>query len=185
MLRSAFVIAGVGVALASVLAHSTLPNRSAVEATFRAIGNPAPLVSRPPALDPVPVRATSFGPDTAAIEVNSHGQYETSMTIAGRELPALVDTGAFSVFLSYDAASSIGIHPSESDYKYVIQTANGTTRAAPATLASIRVGNVEARNVPAVVSMPGALTTKNLLGMTFLNRLSGFEIQSGRLILRQ
>ena len=185
MLRAALAIAAVGVGTAWFLAHAALPDRGSVEAAFRAFDRKdAPGAAPQRAMIPAS-QSTDLGSGTVAIDLNSHGQYETSMVIAGRELPALIDTGAFSVFLSYDAASSIGIHPSTSDYKYAIQTANGMTRAAPATLASIRVGNVEAHNVPAVVSMPGALVTKNLLGMTFLNRLSGFQIQSGRLVLRQ
>ena len=89
------------------------------------------------------------------------------------------------VSLTFDDAASIGVHPVDSEFKYASRTANGVARLASAMIPEIRVGNVSAHNVMALVSQPGALTGQSLLGMSFLRKLSGFEIQSGRLVLKQ
>ncbi len=119
------------------------------------------------------------------MDADGRGQFETTMLVAGRQLPVLIDTGATFVALTYEDAASVGIHPADAEFKYQVHTANGTGRVAATILPSVRVGNVEARNVKALVSAPGTLTGQSLLGMSFLKQLSGFEIQAGRLVLRQ
>lgn len=123
--------------------------------------------------------------DSFAIDPDRAGQFQTTMEIAGRSFPAMVDTGASAVSLSFEDAASLGYHPVATDFRWRMTTANGETKAAPVTIPLIRVGNVEARNVQAVISQPGALTTPNLLGMTFLRKLSGYQVDAGRMVLKQ
>ncbi len=96
----------------------------------------------------------------------------------------LVDTGASIVALSGDSARRLGIYPAAGDFTLVMSTANGSVAAAPVTLGEIRIGDVAVRDVPAVVFQGEALGT-NLLGMTFLKRLSRFEAGGGQLVLFQ
>ena len=56
--------------------------------------------------------------------------------------------------------------------------------AARATLSEVRLGNVVLRDVAAVI-VPGNALPVDLLGMSFLGRLSKFEIASGQLVLSQ
>ena len=181
---TACAAAAIGYGLARLSPDGT-PLLAAVRATL-APAAPIPVVTAPP---PRPIFASASPPmsdlDTTVIEADRYGQFETEMQIAGRSLPALVDTGATFVALTYDAAASIGYHLSDAEFKYAMNTANGTARAASITIPLIRVGNVEARNVLAVVSQPGALTGRSLLGMSFLKKLGGFETGQSSLVLKQ
>ena len=76
----------------------------------------------------------------------------------------------------------LGIRPPESAFTQRVSTANGTALTAPIRLDSITVGPITERNVDAMVSRPGVLTV-NLLGQSFLGRLSGYEVKGDRLIL--
>ena len=64
------------------------------------------------------------------------------------------------------------------------QTANGVARVAPVTLDRVRVDDITLRDVPAAVADKGALPV-NLLGMSFLSRLTRFEIEGHQLVLVQ
>ncbi|MEJ2118243.1 MAG: TIGR02281 family clan AA aspartic protease, partial [Alphaproteobacteria bacterium] len=63
-------------------------------------------------------------------------------------------------------------------------TANGVARVAPVTLDSLRIGSIMLREVRAVVAEPGKMT-QNLLGMSFISRLSNFELKGGTLVMIQ
>lgn len=188
MLRSAVAVALPALVLAYALAQTTVAQRAAMVGALRD-GWSAASRQQPPAAPAVQARPVSvqasIGPDAVTIDADSRGQFETAILIGGRHLPALIDTGATYVALTYEDAASVGIHPVEADFKYAVHTANGTSRVAAAVLPSVRIGNVEARDVQAVVAAPGTLTGQSLVGMSFLKKLSGFEIQSGRLLLRQ
>ena len=54
---------------------------------------------------------------------------------------------------------------------------------APGTLPQIRIGPIEVRDVPASVN--GAPLYASLLGMSFLERLSGYRVENGTLTLRR
>ena len=185
MLRPAFAIALPALCLAWFLSQTDLRQRAALVGAFQAAATrPSPLGADTPQVASTPTRPELSG-STFAIDADARGQYATTMLVRGRELPVLIDTGATFVALRYEDAASVGLHPVEADFKYRVQTANGVGRAAAATLPSVRIGNVEVRNVQAVVSQPGSLTGRSLVGMSFLKQLSSFESQSGRLLLRQ
>lgn len=101
----------------------------------------------------------------------------------GAEERFVFDTGASSVVLTAATAERLGIRPPESAFTQRVSTANGTALTAPIRLDSIAVGPITERNVNAMVSRPGALTT-NLLGQSFLDRLPSYEVRGDRLILR-
>ncbi|MCB1089821.1 MAG: TIGR02281 family clan AA aspartic protease, partial [Verrucomicrobiae bacterium] len=73
---------------------------------------------------------------------------------------------------------------SESDFKYSVNTANGTTKAAAVMIDSIEVGRIHVRGVQAAVLRDNALSG-TLIGMSFLNKLKSFQVSSGRLTLEQ
>ena len=60
----------------------------------------------------------------------------------------------------------------------------GVVMAARVNLREVRVGSVVLRDVTAVV-VPGDALPVNLLGMSFLGRLSRFEIAGSQLVLSQ
>lgn len=93
----------------------------------------------------------------------------------------LVDTGATDVVLSPGDAQRLGFDLGALSFTKIYQTANGQIRGAPVTLREIRIGSIRIENVRASVN--GADIGRSLLGMSFLNRLSGYEVTDGSLIL--
>lgn len=191
MLKSSLALALPIAALGVALAQTTPESRAAYLAEFRGMIGIEHTVSHSQVDDRdrgkvLSVRAeVGVARGTTALDANGHGQYETEMDIGGRIVSALVDTGATYVVLSYQDAADIGIRPTDQAFTVVMSTANGLSRCAPTLIRHIRVGNVEAYDVQALVASPGALTLHSLLGMSFLQKLSGFRIDDGRLVLRQ
>lgn len=95
----------------------------------------------------------------------------------------LVDTGASLVALTDADARSLGLKLRPAEYRIRMSTANGVIAAAAVHLDELTLGEITVRRVDAVVMPAGALET-SLLGMSFLKRLSAFEIAAGRLLLK-
>lgn len=113
----------------------------------------------------------------------SQRHFATSATVNGETLRFIVDTGASTVVLTHDNARRIGFAMDDLDYVVPVATANGMTRAAPVRLETMDVGGIVRTDLEALVAEPGALF-ENLLGMNYLDTLSGFEVTGDRLILR-
>jgi aspartyl protease family protein len=111
------------------------------------------------------------------------GDFAVAVHINGARVPMVLDTGASSVVLTQDAAKAAGLPLEVLDYTVNVDTANGRTRAAPITLDRLTVGGLTERAVPALVVQAGQLKS-SLLGMTFLNRLSSWEVRGDRLRMR-
>jgi aspartyl protease family protein len=105
-------------------------------------------------------------------------------SINDRPVTVMADMGASLVVLSYEDAARAGLAPRSLDFSGLVQTANGTARVAPLTLAKVRVADITLRDVPAAVAERGALPV-NLLGMSFLGRLKRFEMRGQELVLEQ
>jgi aspartyl protease family protein len=114
---------------------------------------------------------------------SSDGQFHFTVEANGTSTRMMFDTGASSVVLRFEDAARMGIKLQETDFTITVRTANGTAQAAPITLKSMVIGDVREENVRAMVAKPGLLS-ENLLGMTFLERLSSYEVRSDQLILR-
>ena len=93
----------------------------------------------------------------------------------------LVDTGATDVVLAPDDAQRIGCDMANLKFTQFAETANGTVRGAPVTLQSLIIGPIDITGMPATVN--GAEMSDSLLGMAFLNRLSGWRVENGVLTL--
>jgi aspartyl protease family protein len=118
------------------------------------------------------------------IEAESSGHFSTEADINGRPIAVMIDTGATMVALSYEDAERAGIYLNDSDFTRAVSTANGVARVAPVTLSRVTIGDITVRNVPAAVAEPGRLKT-SLLGMSFLSKLSRFDMRSGRLVMQE
>jgi aspartyl protease family protein len=130
------------------------------------------------------VEQTSRGSDSVIVPRDRAGHFRTEGRIDGRRLDFLIDTGASVVVLTADSAASLGLHPSRSEYRAMLKTANGVVGAAPATLDMVEIGGIIVRDVPAVV-MPEGVLNENLLGMSFLSRLRHFEYSDGKMVLER
>ena len=139
---------------------------------------------------PATVAAASNGtpPATPAepvvvLNADLRGHYTVHPSVEGRTLRMMVDTGATSVALTYEDAERAGIKVRPQDFSRPVGTANGTVLAAPVRIAELKVGDIRLTYVEALVVPRGRLST-SLLGMSFLKRLKGFEVASGRLTLK-
>ncbi len=118
------------------------------------------------------------------LAADNYGHYRARVEVNGRFIDTMVDTGATLVAMSHRDARRAGIVVTPSDYTGRVRTANGIARVAPVMLSRVRLGDIVVRNVRGLVSEPGKLDG-TLLGMSFLGKLSRFEIRSGRLILQE
>lgn len=132
----------------------------------------------------VPGMAVETTPGELVLQAGADGHFYANASVDGVSVRFLVDTGASSIALSAADARRIGFDPAALDYFLPVTTANGEALAARVTLDEIRLGSIAFTRVPAAVMPPGALAT-SLLGMAFLERLSGFEIAGDRLVLRR
>jgi aspartyl protease family protein len=141
------------------------------------------LLEAPPTIEPPPAAAGS-GSARVMLAADQRGHFETSLTVNGRPIKAMVDTGATVVALTYEDGRSLGLVRPGDRYEIKMQTANGTAGAKRVTLNTVRLGGISLANVDAIVAQEGALGV-NLLGMSFLRKLRTFEMQNGRLVLEQ
>lgn len=109
------------------------------------------------------------------------GHYYLTLDVNGAPVDFVVDTGASEIVLTQDDAAAVGLNGDSLNYIGRAFTANGEVRTAPVRLASVRIGRVEDRNVPAFVN-EGEMF-QSLLGMAYLQRWDKIEISDGRLIL--
>ena len=132
------------------------------------------------------MRARPAASDSYSVEVprDSYGHFRVEGRVDGQVLDFTIDTGASVIALTADGAALLGIHPGESDDTVLLKTANGTVRAAPATLGRVEIGDITVDDVAAVVLPQGALSD-NLLGMSFLSRLRRFDYSNGRMVLEE
>ena len=116
------------------------------------------------------------------IPAGAHGHFMVEAVVEGTPLAFVVDIGASDVILSPADAKRLGFRADELRFTRRYQTANGPVAAAPVTLRELRIGQFSAFDVEASVN--GAPLPVSLLGMSFLRRLRGYEVDDGRLILR-
>lgn len=118
------------------------------------------------------------------LAADRNGHFEVEARINSRSLSLLADTGATHVTLTYEDARNVGLTPTELKFTHQTQTANGIAKVAPVVLDRMRVGEIELRDVQAVVTEPGKLHV-SLLGMSFLGALTRFEMRGRELVLIQ
>ena len=123
----------------------------------------------------LPHRAVETGPGRVAFRAASGGHFQVEATVDGVAIRFLVDTGASDIVLRPADARRLGFDLDRLRFSRIYQTANGTVRGAPVTLGEVTVGPIRLANVAASVN--GAPMNQSLLGMSFLNRLSGYEVR--------
>jgi clan AA aspartic protease (TIGR02281 family) len=118
------------------------------------------------------------------LAANDYGHFIVQAEINRAKVELLTDTGATYVALNYETALQLGFNESNLRFTSRSSTANGIARVAPVNLNYVRIGSIVLHDVKAVIAEPGKMT-QNLLGMSFINRLAGFELSGGRLNLQQ
>ena len=113
------------------------------------------------------------------LKQNRQGHYVTSGFINGEEVIFLVDTGATDVAVPAHLANKLQL---QAGRQGLARTANGTVRIAESTIDTLRIGDIEVRNVKANLN-PGMQDNHILLGMSVLRQLE-FTQRGDWLILR-
>lgn len=129
----------------------------------------------------VPHRAVANSDGSVAIRAASDGHFHAEVEVDGTKLRFLIDTGATGIALSRGDTERLGIDRSQLRFTIPVQTANGMTMVAPVRIGRLVLGPIELRDVGASVS--DNLEGASLLGMSFLNRLSGYAVRDGVLTL--
>ncbi len=136
--------------------------------------------------EPAPVQiigtATPASSGRMSLAADGRGHFRADITINGRQLTAIVDTGASAVVLRESDARRLGLAHSGQRADARVNTANGTVDAVRIHLNAVRVGTISVYNVEALV-LPDSALSENLLGMTFLRQLRRFEVTQGRLFI--
>jgi aspartyl protease family protein len=118
------------------------------------------------------------------LQADAAGHFNADFKLNGRRVQAMVDTGATLVAINYSTAKKIGIDLKPADFRYEVNTANGTARAASVVIESLQIGRIAVDDVQAAVLEDKALDG-TLIGMSFLKQLSKFEVKDGQLMLAQ
>ena len=118
---------------------------------------------------------------TTRIPQGPDGHFWVTAQVNGVKLRFLVDTGATITTLSPDAAEKCGLRADPALEPIEMRTANGATTGRRGKLEELRIGNVIARNVEAIIA-PG-LGDTNILGMNVLNRLASWRVEGRVMIL--
>ncbi|TKZ20733.1 TIGR02281 family clan AA aspartic protease [Shimia litoralis] len=121
--------------------------------------------------------------DEGRIEIprSQDGHYRLTLTINGKPILFVVDTGASQVVLSKADAAKAGLDLENLVYYGRALTANGEVRTAPVTLTEVKIGTLTDRNVAAQVN--GGELDQSLLGMSYLQRFEQITITGQKLIL--
>lgn len=178
------VLGWVAVAATSAFALVHYDDLKHISAELLGLAPPtATATARPGAAAP-DLRRSAAASDAVELEASPDGHFHAEVEINGRAIEVMVDTGASMVALSHEDAERAGVYVRPADFTMRVNTANGIGRAAPVTLDEITLGDITVRNVRAAVSEPGRLQG-SLLGMSFLGRLSRFDMRAGVLVLQE
>lgn len=167
VVRSLLVWVGLGLML--VVGYSY---REELEPVFRRVGG-----------NLFPAEPRMVAPGTVALRAGTGRHFRAFAEMNGQRVQVLIDTGATDVALTKDDARRIGIDPETLSYTIPYRTANGTSFGAPVRIASIKIGDIIVDDVPGHVAA-GDLG-QSLLGMSFLRRLSSFEVRGDEMVLRR
>ncbi len=119
--------------------------------------------------------------DTVRIRQSVDGHFWAQVRLNGVERRMLIDSGATSTAISESTAKAIGVTPRRVP-PVILSTGNGRVEAARGRVETVRVGDLETRDLPVVVApMFGDL---DVIGMNFLSRLQSWRVERGTLILQ-
>ena len=150
----------------------------------------------PEATQPVGVRSTRMEPPpverqsesiagrSVRIQGDPRGHFIGEFRLNGLRMIAMVDTGATYVAINSSTARRLGIYLQPEDFRHVLQTANGQTRAAVAMIERLEIGRIDVTNVETLVLDDRSLSDI-LIGVNFLSRLKRYSVESGALVMEQ
>lgn len=133
--------------------------------------------------EPEYARITPHQIRTASLRKEADGHYWATARVNGAAVKFLVDTGATMISLTRSDARKIGVNTDKLVRSVDVRTASGRVKAGIVTIKKIEIDGVELKDVSAVVLEEGL--EYSLLGMSFLNRLEGWDVTPGAIIIHQ
>jgi len=132
-----------------------------------------------------PSSADDRGAQSPRVDIyrDNRGMFNTVGSINGLPVPFLVDTGATNIAMNAAMARRLGIDYRLQGRQSWVQTASGVEPVYQVNLERVKVGEIELRNIAAVV-LEGEQPARTLLGMSFLKRLEMIN-RGDRLTLRK
>lgn len=167
------LMAGSG-ALAGLLAP-TLPGDAAVRPA--AVASPSVWGQDRPQV----VQQDQWLAGEMALPRQPDGHFYADVAIDGQPARMLVDTGASMVALTGEDAEAIGLTWEPDQVQQVARGASGPVYGVSVTLDRVALGDLEARNVAAII-VPEGLGV-SLLGQSFLAQIGRVEIRDGAMVL--
>jgi len=109
------------------------------------------------------------------------GHFYAEVMVEGTSTLMLVDTGATTVALTGEDAEALGLSWTDGDIRPVAKGASGTVYGVPVTLQHVQLGELEAKEISAIV-VPEGLGI-SLLGQSFLSQIERVEMDQDRMVL--
>ena len=110
-----------------------------------------------------------------------NGHFYADAEVNNMTIHFVVDTGATGIALTRDDARRAGLAVSAGMFEVVAEGASGDVMGEWVTLDSVKLGQQEAKQVPAVILDGGQ---QSLLGQSFLQQFTSVEIKGDRMLLR-
>lgn len=117
----------------------------------------------------------------ATLSRSSDGHFYADVSVEGQDIRMLVDTGASVLALTGSDAEAIGLEWHDDELFPIARGASGDVIGKSVTLDHVRLGDLEAENVEAVI-VPEGLDV-SLLGQSFLGQIGKVEIEDGQMVL--
>lgn len=115
------------------------------------------------------------------ITSSSNNHFYINLEINNQKIRGMVDTGATDLTLTIADAKRLGIDFSNLVFNKIYRTANGTSYGASITLKTIKIADLEFKNVKASVNQ-GEMT-ETLIGINFLKNFREYQFKKDKLIL--
>lgn len=135
-----------------------------------------------PASEAGPLPVSRSG--TVTLAADARGHFITTIRLNGKPVEGMIDTGATTIAINESTARRLGYSANSLKFEHSVTTANGVTKVALVMLDRVELNGIRVDDVRAVVGRDEALSG-TLIGMSFLKRLSSFQVKDGTLKLVQ
>lgn len=130
-----------------------------------------------------PRAAVVLSDDSVVLRRAHDGHFHATLSVNGRDVQFLVDTGATALVLSQRDARRAGIDTGALAFSTPSMTANGVVFSAPVRLREVRLGPFTDTDFPAMVN--GGDLDVSLLGMRYLDRFARVSVEGDRMVLER
>jgi aspartyl protease family protein len=117
---------------------------------------------------------------TVRIPMADDGHFWATVAVNGVTTRMLIDSGASITALTSATARQAGV-VADAGEGVGLNTANGPIVAARGTVKALKLGAIEAHDLPVVVA--DAFGETDVIGMNFLSRLAGWRVEGRTLVL--